>query len=144
MAKNKTTQTGNSVAAYVNAVKDEKKRSDCVEIIKLITKKTALEPKMWGIGIVGFGIYHYKNESGHEGDAPLIGIAARATAIVLYLTAGFDQRETLLKQFGKHKTGKGCIYIQKLEDIDIKILEKMIDSSVEYTKIHNDLKWSSS
>ncbi len=137
MATNKTTQTDNSVTAYINAIKDEKKRSDCVEIIKLISKQTALEPKMWGTGIVGFGSYHYKYESGREGDAPLTGLAARSTAIVLYLTANFDQRETLLKQFGKHKTGKGCIYIQKLEDIDLEILEKMVNNSVEFTKAHN-------
>ena len=89
---------------------------------------------MWGTSIVGFGIYHYKYESGREGNAPLAGIASRANAITLYLASNFDKREELLSKFGKHKTGKGCIYIQKLEDIDTGILTKMVKNSIEHRK----------
>ncbi|MGM9512101.1 DUF1801 domain-containing protein [Larkinella sp. GY13] len=134
MAKNKTTETEHSVSAYLNAIANEKRRSDCTELVALFTAQTGLEPKMWGAGIVGFGSYHYKYESGHEGDAPLIGLASRANAITLYMASDFDEKELLLQQFGKHKTGKGCIYIQKLEDIDTGVLGQMVQNSVEYLK----------
>lgn len=134
MAKNKTTKTQNSVSGYLSAIKDAKRRKDCVAIIDLITKQTGLKPEMWGTSIVGFGSYHYKYESGHEGDAPLTGIASRANAIVCYLSANFEKRDELLAEFGKHKTGKGCIYIQKLEDIDQGILAKMVKNSVKHVK----------
>jgi len=122
MAKNKTKETQNSVADYLTNISDEKKRNDYSAIIELISKHTGIEPKIWGTSIVGFGIYHYKYNSGHEGEAPLAGIASRANAITLYLGSNFDNRDELLFKFGKHKTGKGCIYIQKLEDIDKEIL----------------------
>jgi len=134
MAKNKTTETNNSVAEYLNAIADEKRRKDCSAIVELFKNQTGLEPKMWGAGIVGFGRYHYKYDSGREGDAPLVAFSSRVNAISLYLSANFDQREELLKKFGKHKTGKGCIYIQKLEDIDTSILSKMVKNSIEHTK----------
>ncbi len=133
MAKNKTTETQESVAGFLAAIKDEKRREDCTAIIDLITEHTGLPPKMWGTSIVGFGSYNYKYESGHEGSAPLVGIASRANAITLYLSLSGRREEFLLK-FGKHKTGKGCIYIQKLEDIDTVILIEMVKYSVEYTK----------
>ena len=133
MAKNKTTETQNNVADFLTTITDEKKRQDFSAIIKLITEHTGFEPKMWGTSIVGFGIYHYKYESGHEGSAPLAGIASRANAITLYLS-NFDKKEELLSKFGKHKTGKGCIYIQKLEDIDDSILTKMVKNSIEHRK----------
>jgi nucleoid DNA-binding protein len=134
MAKNKTTETEASVSDFLTTVTDEKRRKDCLAIVDLITESTGLEPKMWGASIIGFGSYHYKYESGREGNAPLTGIAARANAIVLYLSAHFDERETLLATFGKHKTGKGCIYIQKLEDIDTNVLIKMVKNSIEHVK----------
>jgi hypothetical protein len=134
MAKNKTVETNNSVAAYLKAIPDEKRRKDCSALVELFTRQTGLEPKMWGSSIVGFGSYHYKYESGHEGDAPLTGLSSRANAIVLYLGSSFDQREELLKKFGKHKEGKSCIYIQKLEDVDVNILGKMVKNSVAYAK----------
>lgn len=134
MAKNKTTETHNSVVGFLKTIKDEKRRKDCSTIIDMISKHTGLEAKMWGTSIVGFGNYHYKYESGREGDAPLTGIASRANAIVLYL-GDFDKREELLSKFGKHKTGKGCIYIQKLEDIDTNILIKMVKISIEHRKL---------
>ena len=134
MAKNKTIETKNSVTVFLRKITDEKKRNDCSAIIGLITKHTGLEPKMWGTGIVGFGKYHYKYESGREGDAPLTGIASRVNAITLYLGSEFDKRKELLSKLGKHKVGGGCIYIQKLEDIDTGILTKMVKNSIAYRK----------
>ena len=135
MAKNKTIETTNSVAEYLNNIADEKRRKDCTEIVELIKTSTKLEPRMWGTGIIGFGTYHYKYESGREGDAPLAGLASRVNAIVLYLAASPEQREQFLQKLGKHKTGKGCIYIKNLEDIDTKVLGRMAVNSVKYLKL---------
>ena len=134
MAKNKTKETQKSVASYLKIIKDEQKRKDFSAIIDLISLETRLEPKMWGTNIVGFGNYHYKYESGREGEAPLMGIATRVNAIALYLSAHFDKREELLQKLGKHKTDKGCVYIQKLEDIDKGVLIKMVKNSIEHKK----------
>ncbi len=131
MAKNKTLETENSVEDYLATITDKNRRNDCFDIIKLIAKHTSLKPKMWGSSIVGFGIYHYKYESGREGDAPLAGLSSRANAITLYLS-NTQAKEELLKKFGKHKVGGGCIYIQKLEDIDTGILLKMVDNSIKH------------
>ncbi len=134
MAKNKTTETNSSVAAYVKTIKDEKRRKDFSSIIELISKHTGLEPKMWGTAIVGFGSYHYKYDSGREGDAPLAAISSRSNSIAIYLVSEFDKREELLAKFGKHKTDKGCVHIQKLEDIDTGILIKMVKNNIAYRK----------
>lgn len=134
MAKNKTTETENSVDAYLQAIPDEKKRKDCAFIVDLIHQETGLKAKMWGTGIVGFGSYHYKYDSGHEGDAPLIGLAARVNAITLYISTEFEDRQELLAKFGKYKMSKACIYIKKIEDIDIEILRKMINNSLAYMR----------
>lgn len=134
MAKNKTTETASSVTDFINKVADETKRKDCFRIVEIIEKQTGLKAKMWGPAIVGFGSYHYKYTSGHEGDAPLAGFSPRTTAIVLYLASSFQQKEDLLKKFGKHKTGKGCIYIKKLEDVNIEVLKEMVVNSVEHTR----------
>lgn len=134
MAKNKTTETKESVDDYLKAIKDKKRREDCSALVDLIRKAAGFEPKMWGTGIVGFGIYHYKYESGHEGSAPLAAISSRASAISLYLSSNFDKREELLSKFGKHKTGKACIYIKNLQDIDTKVLGEMVKKSVEHTR----------
>ena len=134
MAKNKTVETKNNVSVFLKAVKDEKKRKDCSAIIQLFTDHTGLEAKMWGPAIIGFGTYHYKYESGREGDAPLVAFSPRATAIVLYLSANFEKRDELLGKRSKHKTGKGYIYLQKLEDIDTGILAKMIKGSFQHTR----------
>ncbi len=134
MAKNKTIETQASVAGFLKAIKDEKRRKDFSAIVDLITEHTGLEPKMWGTSIVGFGVYHYKYESGREGEAPLAGMASRANAITLYLGSNFDKREELLSKFGKHKIGGGCIHIQKLEDVDTGILIKMVKNSIKHRK----------
>jgi hypothetical protein len=132
MAKNKTTETSISVDDFVNNIKDEVKRKDCLSLIALIKKQTGFAPKMWGPSIVGFGSYHYKYESGHEGDSPLVGFSPRAAAITLYLSGHFEKREKLLDKLGKHKTDKGCIYIKKLDDIDIETLQKMITNHIRH------------
>jgi len=137
MAKNKTIETQESVSGFLKTITDAKKRADVSVIIELITKHTGLQPKMWGTSIVGFGSYHYKYESGREGDAPLAGIAPRANTITLYLGSTFDKRQELLCEFGKYKVSGGCIHIKKLEDINTDVLIKMLKNSIEYRKKHH-------
>src|SRR5690348_12491708 len=133
-AKQKTTETKASVAGIVNGITEEQRKKDAREIIKIMKEQSGFEPKMWGPAIVGFGSYHYKYESGHEGDAPLIGFSPRKAAISLYLSSKFDDREKLLKEFGKYKASKACIYVKKLEDVNVEILKKMIANSFRYSK----------
>jgi hypothetical protein len=132
MAKNKTTEAVNSVTDFINSINDEVKRKDSFHLIEIIKSEMGFDAKMWGPSIVGFGSYHYKYQSGHEGDAPLVGFSPRATAIVLYLTQCFDMKDELLKKLGKHKTGKGCIYIKKLDDINMDVLKEMISASAQH------------
>ncbi len=136
MATNKTVETDESVDNYTRNIADETKRKDTGEVINLMQKQTGFPPKMWGTSIVGFGSYHYKYESGREGDAPFAALSARANAITLYL-ADFDGREQLLKELGKYKIGKGCIYIQKLTDINAEVLQTIIRQSVVHRKNEN-------
>jgi len=137
MAKNKTVETKESVKDFIAKISDVKKRKDFSSITDMISKHTGLNPKMWGTGIVGFGSYHYKYESGREGDAPLVGIAPRASSIVLYLGCEQAVRDDLLLKFGKYKLSGGCIHIQKLEDIDNVVLIKMVENSIEQIKKNN-------
>ncbi len=132
MAKNKTAETAESVIDFINAVADETKRKDAFELIEIMQNATGFKPKMWGPSIIGFGSYHYKYDSGHEGDAPLLGFSPRKDAISLYLSSSFENKEELLSKFGKHKAGKGCIYVKKLSDINIDVLNQMISLSVSY------------
>lgn len=134
MAKNKTVETENSVADFLTTISDAKRREDCSIIINLISELSGFEPKMWGSSIVGFGIYNYKYESGHAGNAPLAGVASRKNALTVYLASNFEEKEALLSQLGKHKSSKSCLYIQKLEDIDIGILEQLVQKSIESIK----------
>ena len=117
MAKNKTTVTTISVNDFIDTVNEESKRIDCFRLIEVINQQTGLEPKMWGPGIVGFGSYHYKYESGREGDSPVVGFSPRTSAITLYLSGNFENRDELLEKLGNYKTEKGCIYIKKLDEI---------------------------
>jgi len=128
MAKNKTIETTASVDDFVKALKGEEKRADSFRLIELMKKITKLEPKMWGKSIIGFGTYHYKYASGHEGDAPLIGFSPRAAALTLYISD--IEREGFLEKLGTHKASKGCVYIEKLEDVDLTVLEKMIKNQI--------------
>ncbi|PIF30605.1 uncharacterized protein DUF1801 [Flavobacterium sp. 9] len=135
MAKNKTTETENNVEDFISAfVDDETKRKDSFELIKIMQEVTGFEPKMWGPSIIGFGSYHYKYASGHEGDAPLAAFSPRKAAISLYVYSPSDEKEELLSKLGKHKASKGCLYVKKLTDIDAEILKKMISLSIENTK----------
>lgn len=131
MAKNKTTETESSVTDFINAVEDTAKRNDSFELVKIMQEESGFEPKMWGPGIIGFGSYHYKYASGHEGDAPLVAFSPRKAAISLYCYTTTENKEELLSKLGKHKASKGCIYIKKLTDIDTEILRKMILLSIE-------------
>ncbi|WKL50024.1 DUF1801 domain-containing protein [Flavobacterium pectinovorum] len=131
MAKNKTTQTETSVTDFINAVEDDTKRNDSFELIKIMQKQTGFEAKMWGPGIIGFGSYHYKYASGHEGDAPLVGFSPRKDAFSFYACLTDENKEELLPNFGKHKVAKACVYFKKLADIDPEILKKMISLSVK-------------
>ncbi|WP_264564131.1 DUF1801 domain-containing protein [Flavobacterium sp. N3904] len=134
MKKNKTIETENSVVDFLARISEKKRREDCASLIALLSKLSGFEPKMWGTAIVGFGIYNYKYESGFEGNAPLVGLASRKNAITVYIASTFDEKETLLSQLGKHKTSKACLYIQKLEDIDISILSQLVQRSIERIK----------
>ncbi|QGK72942.1 DUF1801 domain-containing protein [Flavobacterium sp. SLB02] len=135
MAKNKTTETNESILDFINAfVEDETKKNDAFELIKIMQEVTHFKPKMWGPSIIGFGSYHYKYASGHEGDAPLVGFSPRKAAISLYVYTSPDDKDELLSKLGKHKASKGCIYIKKLADIDVEVLKNMISLSLENLK----------
>ncbi|HMT28301.1 MAG TPA: DUF1801 domain-containing protein [Bacteroidia bacterium] len=135
MAKTKTHETGESVLKFIEDFADtEQKKKDSHELIELMQRVSGFKAKMWGPSIIGFGTYHYKYESGHEGDAPMIGFSPRKAAISLYVFTGLKEHENLLKDFGKFKMGKACIYIKKLSDIDKKKLEVIIKESIKYLK----------
>jgi hypothetical protein len=135
MAKNtnKTTENEASVADFINTVADETKRADCFKLVKLMETVSSHPAKMWGPAIVGFGSYHYKYESGREGDAPLIAFSPRKTSLTLYL-AGFEGKEQLLQQLGKHKQSGGCTHIVKLTDVDIAVLKQLINEAYQHAK----------
>ncbi|MEO6173823.1 MAG: DUF1801 domain-containing protein [Flavobacterium circumlabens] len=135
MAKNKTTETQSNVVDFINIfVEEETKKKDAFELIRMMQEITGFEPKMWGPSIIGFGSYHYKYASGHEGDSPLVAFSPRKAAISLYLYTSPENREEILSELGKHKASKGCIYIKKLADIEPEVLKKMILHSFEYLK----------
>ncbi|MBK7434727.1 MAG: DUF1801 domain-containing protein [Chitinophagaceae bacterium] len=133
MAKteNQTVETKKSVSAFIKTVTDKAKQEDCFKLIELMEALSGYEAKMWGPAIVGFGSYHYVYESGREGDAPLVAFSPRKDSISLYLSLGADERVDLLKQFGKHKSAKSCIYVKKLDDISVPVLKKMIRISLK-------------
>src|SRR5262249_13205268 len=130
MADNKTRPTEASVEAYLAKIENPDRRADCVALARLMTRATRHQPKMWGTSIVGFGSYHYKYESGREGDSCLTGFSSRKSNISIYLTAGALARQELLARLGKHKTGKGCLYIRRLDDVDLGALEQLIGAAL--------------
>ena len=134
MAELKTKQTEKSVEKFLNSVKDTKQRQDSFTVLKMMQQITKAEPKMWGPSIVGFGKYHYKYASGHEGDCCLTGFSPRKGNLTLYIMAGFDEKSDKMKKLGKFKTGKCCLYIKKLEDINMSVLKDLVKSSVESMK----------
>jgi len=136
MAELKTKETDASVQAYLDAIDDELRRQDCKELVKIMSRVTGEKPKMWGTSIVGFGSYHYKYESGHEGDSCLVGFSSRKGDISLYISNAFKSRESLLAEFGKHKTGKACVYIKRLSDVKVPILEMLVLETVKERQRH--------
>lgn len=134
MAENKTKPTKLSVAAFIDAVTDPIKRADAKTLVKLMQSAAGEKPKMWGPSIIGFGSCHYRYESGREGDMPLIGFSPRKPALVLYNMLGSSNSAALLAKLGKHTTGKGCLYIKKLADVDEKVLQTLAIKSVANTR----------
>jgi hypothetical protein len=134
MAANKTKPTKVSVAAFINAIADETKRSDAKALIKLMQTASGEKPKMWGPSIIGFGSYHYKYESGREGDSLIVGFSPRKSALVLYGLRGFGGSVALLAKLGRHTTGKGCLYIKMLADVDPRVLMNLVAKSFAVAK----------
>lgn len=130
MTELKTKLNDASVEAFLNTVADERKRRDAFTILALMQEITQAEPKMWGDSIVGFGSYRYHYASGRQGDWLIVGFSPRKQALTLYFMPGFEQQGELLSKLGKHTTGKGCLYIKKLDDIDLPTLRKMIEQAV--------------
>jgi hypothetical protein len=134
VAENKTKATTSSVPAFIEGLTDPTQRSDAKELSQLMQKASGEKPKLWGPSIVGFGSYHYKYESGREGDMPLISFSPRKAAIVLYSMLDHHEAKTLLPKLGKHTTGKGCLYIKKLADVERAVLEKLIGNAVAHNR----------
>ena len=131
MAENKTKPTKAGVTAFLNSVEDRQKRADCRKVAAMMRRATGKRAKMWGSSIVGFGTYHYKYDSGREGDFILTGFSPRKQALTVYIMPGFSRYDALLKKLGKYKTGKSCLYIKRLADVDERVLEKLIGRSVK-------------
>ena len=137
MTANKTTQNEASVAAYLAAIEDEGRRRDCEALSALMSRLTQAPPVMWGTGIVGFDRYHYRYDSGREGDAPVIGFSARKGDISVYLSASAPDQEALLARLGRHKMGKACLSLRTLADVDRDVLEQLVAGSVaEVKRLH--------
>lgn len=133
MAKNKTTETNADVFEFINTFADtDQKKKDSYELVELMKKISGHEPKMWGPSIIGFGSYHYKYDSGHEGDAPVLGFSPRKAAISLYVFTGLEEHEHLLKDLGKFKMGKACIYAKKLSDINQDQLKELMKETIKF------------
>jgi hypothetical protein len=131
MAENKTKSTKSSVASFIAALPDPTRRADAKALVKAMQDATNEKPKMWGPSIVGFGCYHYRYDSGREGDMPIVGFSPRKTATVLYNVCGFDGAEELRAKLGEHTTGKGCLYIKKLSDVDPRVLQTLLRKSID-------------
>jgi hypothetical protein len=130
----KTKENDNSVIEFIENVDSPKKREDAYKLLDIFTETTGYPAKMWGPSIIGFGSYHYKYESGHEGDAPLVGFSPRKAKISLYFAPGDTKREELLNDFGKHTTGKACVYINKVADIEVDVLNALILQSMKFLR----------
>ncbi len=137
MAELKTKPTKQSVNNFVDTIKDEQQQRDCRTVSRIMKRITKANPKMWGPGIVGFGSYHYKYASGREGDWFLTGFAPRKQNLTLYIMAGFKEYSALLKKLGKHKISKSCLYIKRLDDVDMDVLTQLIEESVAYVRKSN-------
>ena len=134
MSENKTQPTKASVDAFMKAIEPEQKRKDCQEILEMMTKISGEKPVMWGDSIVGVGTYHYKGASGREGDWFRMGVSPRKANVTVYLNHGFNELQDLLGKLGKHKTGMGCLYLNKLADVDKKVLTDLIKQNHDRMK----------
>ncbi len=132
MTELKTKVNNQSVEKFLNGIKDQQTREDCFTIVEIMKQATKSEPKMWGSSIVGFGNYHYKYESGREGDWFLAGFSPRKQNLTLYIMAGFARHDELMRKLGKHKTGKSCLYVKRLADVNVPTLKKLIQESIKY------------
>lgn len=130
----KIKETDESVIEFIESVDHPKKRADAYQLLDIFTETTGYSAKMWGPSIIGFGSYHYKYDSGHEGEWMLVGFSPRKAKLSLYFATGDTERDQLLKDFGKHTTGKACVYINKLADIDVEVLKALIRQSVSFLK----------
>ena len=137
MADLKTKPNDQSVIEFLDKISDEKKRKDSYAVLELMQQVTNMEPKMWGDSMVGFGNYHYIYESGREGDWFLTGFSPRKQNLTLYIMSGFDQYDILLQKLGKFTTGKACLYIKKIEDIDLSLLRELVRQSVDFVAKSN-------
>ena len=137
MAENKTQKTGASVEDFINSVGIKRRREDGFTLLELMKEVTGEEPEMWGPSIIGFGDYHYRYESGREGDFFLTGFSPRKQSLSLYIMAGFEEYDSLLASLGKHRKGASCLYINKLADVDMGVLRELIEKSVEQAKANN-------
>ena len=134
MAQLKTQKTKASVEEFLSAVENEKRRQDARTVMKLMQRITGCRPRMWGPSMIGFGSYRYQNVSGRGGEWFLTGLSPRKQALTVYIMAGFSNYDALLGRLGKFKTGKSCLYINKLEDVDLSTLEQLITESFSYMK----------
>lgn len=134
MLKNKTIATKGSVEKFLSTVKNPQKRADCQTVLEMMKQITKEEPVMWGSSLVGFGTYHYKYKSGREGDFFLTGFSPRAQNLTIYIMPGFERFPELMKSLGKYMTGKSCLYVKRLEDIDLAVLKKLIKESIAFMK----------
>lgn len=134
MAELKTQPTGKSVKVFIDGIKDDARRRDCRTIMKIMRKATKASPKMWGSNIVGYGKYRYKYASGREGEWFTAGFSPRVQSLTLYIMSGFREYGTLMKKLGKHTTGKSCLYIKRLDDVDLTVLEELVERSVRHVE----------
>lgn len=134
MAEMKTRPTRSSVTAFLNGIEDEQRRKDCGTVARIMKRVTKATPRMWGSSIVGFGQYHYKYASGREGDWFVTGFSPRKGDLTVYITSGFEGHQDLMRRLGKHRTGRSCLYINKLADIDLDVLTALIEKSVRQMK----------
>ncbi len=134
MPENKTQQNSEDVQKFIQTVEDEQKRKDCLEVAEIMTDITRTQPAMWGSSIVGFGRYHYRYDSGREGDFFYCGFSPRKQNLTLYIVSGFADQPELMEKLGKYKTGKSCLYLKRLEDVHLPTLRKLIQRSVKHLK----------
>lgn len=132
MAELKTKENNASVKAFLNAIENDQKRKDCKAINKMMKTITGKSPKMWGTSIVGFDSYHYKYDSGREGDWYITGFSPRKQNITVYIMSGFPRHQELVDQLGKYKTGRSCLYFKKLSDINLEVFQELVETSFNY------------